>query len=113
MATVTALNATVLPAVCTVRTTALCGARPPRSSSRYRETHEQAVVDGEAEPHTGREVEREDRHLGERREHEEHEEGADDRQDAHHQGETGGDDAPEHEHREQQDDREREELATQ
>ena len=38
MATVTALNATVLPAVCTVRTTALCGSRPARSSSRYRET---------------------------------------------------------------------------
>ena len=43
----------------------------------------------------------------------EHEEGADDRQDPHHERQTGGDHAAEHEHRQQQDDREREQLATQ
>ena len=37
-ATVKALKATVRPAVSTVRTTAACGSRPLRSSSRNRET---------------------------------------------------------------------------
>ena len=71
---------------------------------------EQAVVDGQAEAHGGGEVEREDRHVGDEREHPQHEERADDGEHADGQRERCGDDAAEHEDEQQQRDRERDHL---
>ena len=58
---------------------------------------EQAVVDGQAEPHGRRQVEGEHRHVGDAGQQLQHGEGADDGEDPAEDGHEGGDDAAEHE----------------
>jgi hypothetical protein len=65
---------------------------------------EQAVVDGQAQPHGGGEVEGVDRDQGELREHPQHEEGAEDGEHADAHGEPGGHHAAEHQHQQHQGD---------
>ena len=71
---------------------------------------EQAVVDREAEPEPGDEVEREDRDRGQLARDAEHQEGADDREAADEQRQQRGDEAAEEQQREQEEDREGEQL---
>ena len=106
MATVVAVKSTVRPAVCTVRTIASFGDKAAVHLLPVAVQDEQAVVDGQAEAEGGRQVEREDAHVGERRHDAQDGEGAEDLQSADGEGEGCRHDAAEDE--QQQDHRRQE-----
>ena len=71
---------------------------------------EERVVDGQADAQQRDHVDREDRDLGELRDHPDHREGAEHRDDTDHGRHQGGDRGAEDQQREQDDDRQRDEL---
>ena len=95
--TVIALNTTVRPAVCMLRADRDARRLTLRELLAVARHDEQRVVDREPEAEPGREVQREDRHLGRRRDELQREQRADDRDHADHERQARGDDAAEHE----------------
>ena len=109
-ATVSALNATVRPARLdgahdrVVRVVARVQLLPEPGHD------EQRVVDREPEAERGREVDREDRDVGDRRDQRQREERPDDRDDADDERQRRRDEAAEHEHQQDERDRDRDGL---